>query len=570
MRQGRERAEIRELRENPTTRVLIVGGGINGLALFRELALNGVPTVLVDGGDFASGATAASSHMIHGGIRYLENGELRLVRESVQERNALLRIAPHRVRPLETTIPIFSTFSGIVTAPLRLLSHSPGRPVERGALLIRVGLFLYDLFSRDGGRLPRSRFAGRRRSLAAFPRLNPGVKYTATYFDAAVHDPEHLGVDVLLDGLAAGPHARAANYLRAVGADARGVRLRDEETGSEFSVAAELVVNASGPWTDLTNAALGAATTLMGGTKGSHIVLDSPELLDATGGDEIFFENSDGRIVLIYPLKGRVLVGTTDLEADPSQPTVCTDQEVQYFFDLVRYVFPTVPLGESDIVYRYAGIRPLPQHGDLRPGFVSRDYRIVETPLADGALPALSLVGGKLTTFRALGEHLADEVMGRLGVRRTVDTGSRRFNGAGGFPAPEQRANWLRRALPQLSPARSEVLLTRYGTRAVEVADAEAQEPGGVAPVAGALLSRGELRYLVDRERVARLSDVLLRRTDLAFTGAVTRELIDEVAEGLREPLQWSDERVEREIADAVALLRDRHDVPVEASAREA
>ena len=141
--------------------------------------------------------------MIHGGIRYLENGEFRLVQESVEERNGLIRIAPHYVKPLETTVPIFSTFSGILSAPLRFLTHRQGRPTERGAALIKAGLTVYDSFSRDGGAVPRHRFHGRRRSLEELPALNPDVKYTATYYDASMHDPERLALDVLFDGLAA-------------------------------------------------------------------------------------------------------------------------------------------------------------------------------------------------------------------------------------------------------------------------------------------------------------------------------------------------------------------------------
>src|SRR5690606_13506244 len=131
------------------------------------------------------------------------------------------------------------------------------------------------------------------------------------------------------------PGAHALNYVEAVGLDDDGLRLRDRETGTEFHMRAGVIVNASGPWTDLTNDALGTRTAFMGGTKGSHIVLDHPELLEATGGREIVFEHSDGRIVLIYPLKGRVQVGTTDLEADPREPARCTEEEVQYFFDLI-------------------------------------------------------------------------------------------------------------------------------------------------------------------------------------------------------------------------------------------
>jgi len=167
-------ADIRE--KASTVDVLVIGAGINGIATFRDLALNGVSVLLVDRGDFCSGASAASSHMIHGGIRYLESGEFRLVQESVHERNALLRLAPHYVRPLPTTIPIFSTFSSIIQAPLKFLGLRPKKRRERGALIIKAGLTIYDLFSRDGGRVPRHQFRGARASKELLPELRDDVR----------------------------------------------------------------------------------------------------------------------------------------------------------------------------------------------------------------------------------------------------------------------------------------------------------------------------------------------------------------------------------------------------------
>ncbi|HET6269820.1 MAG TPA: FAD-dependent oxidoreductase, partial [Arthrobacter sp.] len=302
---------MQKLRRRRHAQVLIIGGGINGVGTFRDLALQGVDVALVERGDYCQGASGASSHMIHGGIRYLENGEFRLVQESVVERNRLLRIAPHYVKPLQTTIPIFSTFSGVLAAPLRFLTHKQqGKPKERGAFLIKLGLSMYDFFSRDGGTVPRHQFRGRKRALAELPRLHPDVKYTATYFDASVHNPERLTLDVLQDGekagAAGGQRARASNYVSlvsmkgAAGADSTGtastvtgstVQLRNELTGEVFDFTADVIVNTTGAWVDVTNQAMGAASSFMGGTKGSHIVLDHPELLAACNGREIFFEH---------------------------------------------------------------------------------------------------------------------------------------------------------------------------------------------------------------------------------------------------------------------------------------
>ncbi|MEN2739460.1 glycerol-3-phosphate dehydrogenase/oxidase [Microbacterium sp. X-17] len=558
------RPEIQQLRERPSAQVVIVGGGINGLGTFRDLALQGVDVVLVERNDFVSGASAASSHMIHGGIRYLENGEFRLVKESVTERNGLLKIAPHYVKPLQTTIPIYSTFSGILAAPLRFLTHKQGKPKERGAFLIKTGLTIYDTFSREGGSVPRHSFHGRRKSLETLPKLNPGLKYTATYFDASVHDPERLALDVLADGLAAGPHARAANYLEAVGAQDGGVLVRDRETGDEFTLTADVVVNASGPWTDLTNAALGRPTQFMGGTKGSHIVLDNPELLEACAGREIFFENNDGRIVLIYPLKGKVMVGTTDLEADMAVPAVCTEEEIDYFIELVAHVFPTIPVLREQIVYSFSGVRPLPHHDDTAPGFVSRDYRIVPGTIAGlGDTTVLSLVGGKWTTFRALSEHLANETLEALGMPRTVATLGLPIGGGAGFPAtPQAERDWVARYGADVGAARASALLQRYGTKAAFVIDAIAGWEGEDAPLAAApAYSRAEIDHLVRTERVAHLSDVFLRRTSLAFTGSVSIPLVHEIGEIVANALGWSPNRRSEEEDAFQAELAAAHRV---------
>ncbi|MET0725654.1 MAG: glycerol-3-phosphate dehydrogenase/oxidase [Leifsonia sp.] len=560
------RPAVEALRARPTADVLIIGAGINGIATFRDLALQGVDVAIVDRDDFVAGASAASSHMIHGGIRYLENGEFRLVRESVEERNALVRIAPHYVRPLKTTVPIFSTFRGIMSAPLRFITHRQGKPTERGAALIKVGLTAYDSFSRDGGSVPRHEFHGRTRSLAELPRLNPGIKYTATYYDASMHDPERLALDVLGDGLDSGDNARAANYLEAAGGEGGGVLLRDRMSGEEFVFTASVVINASGPWTDLTNEALGGQTRFMGGTKGSHIVLDHPELLAATDGREIFFEHEDGRIVLIYPLKGRVLVGTTDLEHDMRQPIRCTEEEVDYFFDLIGHVFPDIAVDRSHIVYRFAGVRPLPRHDETQPGFVSRDYRIEEAvlPGSGGAVPLLSLVGGKWTTFRALAEHLSDEVLTRLGRERTISTRGLAIGGGRKYPTTDAaRTVWIATHGEVIGRDRALQLLERYGTRA-EPMIAQLVEDASDAPLASAPeYSTGEIGILAGEEQVVHLIDVLKRRTSIAFTGGTDAAVLAELADIVGDTLDWSASRRSSEIDHARSVLHDLHGVDI-------
>lgn len=548
------------LKSRPSADVLIIGGGINGLATFRDLALQGVDVALVERGDYVSGASSASSHMVHGGIRYLENGEFRLVKEAVVERNRLLKNAPHYVKPLRTTIPIFSTFSGILAAPWRLLvTHGSGKPKERGAVLIKTGLVIYDTFSRDGGQVPRHSFVAKKRSLQRFPQLRKDVKYTASYFDASMHDPERIALDVLADGLqAGGDKARAANYVEAVGTAGDKVTLLDKRTGDRFDFSAKVILNVSGSWTDLTNNALGKNTSFMGGTKGSHIVLDNQELLNATGGNEIFFEHSDGRIVLIYPLKDRVLVGTTDSYADPAKPTVCTDDEIDYFFDLVRHVFPKIKLDRNQIVYTFSGIRPLPRIDDTAPGFVSRDYRIERDTL--GKTPVLSLVGGKWTTFRALAENLADDALKELGVRRTVSTEKLAIGGGRHYPVSKaEKERWIAENRGPLSADRTSQLLERYGTRAVEVIRSLTDGEHLLSAAPG--YSAEELRHLARNEQVVHLDDMLLRRTAIAFTGGMTAETLKQVASAIADPLGWDADRVDSEIARATQLLHDSHRV---------
>ncbi|WP_427018002.1 glycerol-3-phosphate dehydrogenase/oxidase [Pseudarthrobacter sp. P1] len=568
------RPEVLSLRERPNASALIIGGGINGVGTFRDLALQGVDVALVERGDYCQGASGASSHMIHGGIRYLENGEFRLVRESVVERNRLLNLAPHYVKPLKTTIPIFSTVSGVLSAPLRFLTHKQqGKPKERGAFLIKLGLSLYDSFSRDGGTVPRHQFKGRTKALAELPALNAGIKYTASYFDASVHNPERLTLDVLQDGEKAGRtadgtrNARATNYLAVTAITADGVELTDQLTGESFTFTADVIVNATGAWVDKTNQAMGAATRFMGGTKGSHIVLDHPELLAACNGREIFFEHTDGRIVLIYPMGDRVLVGTTDVDADMDKDAVCTAEEVDYFFDLIGHVFPAITVDKDSIVYTFSGVRPLPRHDETAPGFVSRDYRIEreDHTIAGKPVPALSLVGGKWTTFRALSEHLANDVLALLGVERQVSTATLAIGGGADFPATDAAVEaWITaHATDTVDAARVAVLLTRYGTRAAAVIDYLQAGDDKVFESTHELSTR-EVAFMVENEQIGHLVDVLIRRTSLAFRGLVTAELLDELAQALAAPLGWDAATRTAEIAHAQDTLDRFHGVQVQ------
>jgi glycerol-3-phosphate dehydrogenase len=533
----------------PAVDALIIGGGINGISTLRELAMAGVNAVLVERGDYAAGASAGSSHMIHGGIRYLENGEVRLVRESLTERNRLLDNAPHYVKPLGTTIPIFSAFSGIVSAPLKLITHRSFSTKERGALLIKIGLVIYDLFGRKKGTLPAHEFHGKKKTLRNYPAMNPDVRYTAHYSDACIEQPERLAVELLSDALRMGDHVKAVNYAEAVGHCDSGVVVRDTVSGEEFTISAQVVVNATGPWVDRTNAALGVKSKYMGGTKGSHIVVDNPALHDACRGREVFFENDDGRIVLILPILGKVLIGTTDLPIDNPDEASCTEDEIDYFIQLTGHVFPDIPIDRSQIVYRYTGVRPLPAAGDVTPGLVSRDYRITINHL--DSTPMLSLVGGKWTTFRALGEHLADSTLDVFGISRQHSTVNEPIGGGRGFPTSSTaREEWISVYAQSVSRERAGLLLDRYGTRAASYLErfgSDSETPLKNLPG----YTTEEIRWLVRDEWVVTLTDLTHRRTPIAFTGQLTEKALKEIAAIVGKELGWNATEVKANIASA-------------------
>jgi glycerol-3-phosphate dehydrogenase len=546
---------------NSTSDVLIIGGGINGISIMRDLSLQGVSVTLVDRGDVMSGASAASSHMIHGGIRYLENGEFRLVKESVIERNDLLRTAPHVVKPLRTLVPIFSLTAGLLQAPFKMLNHGKGKRTERGALLIGVGLIIYETFSRANAVMSRFRFVGRRKARQQFPSLRRDVKYVASYYDASVHEPERLALDLVLDAQATG-NASVVTYAAATATQDGGVEITDMLTGASQLVRARVVINASGPFTDITNGALGRSTDFMGGTKGSHIVVDHPQLFAELAGRELFFENADGRIVLIYPVKNRVLIGTTDIFVDPHELTVCTDQEIDYFFDLVKHVLPGISLDRSQIVFHFSGIRPLPKQGDALPGFVSRDYRIDQGLLPnDDDVPLISVIGGKWTTFRALGEHVAGIVLERLGRARQVTTRGHAIGGGKDFPVDEAaRETWIAARRGGLTHERAESLFKRYGTRA-DLLFAELNVRGDDLLESLPDFSAQELAYIIRTEQAVHLDDVLMRRTCLAFSGELSEARVSEIASVMAGQLDWSAARRDDEIDRAWAILGERHGV---------
>lgn len=557
------RDTLNALRQQPEISVLIVGGGVNGIGTFRDLALQGIDVLLVDKGDFCSGASAASSHMLHGGIRYLENGEFRLVKEALTERNRMLHNAPHYAKPMPTTIPIYSWLSGIFNAPLKFLNLRD-KPSERGALVIKIGMMLYDWFTRGQQGVPGHRLTSRAESIMLRPKLNRDILCTATYYDAWMPYPERICVEMVLDAEAANPKAHALNYVSLDSASGDTVTLKDEVTGEYYAVKPRIVINAAGPWIDLANGAMGQPTRFIGGTRGSHIIVDHPELHQELLGNELFFENKDGRICLIFPLLDKVIIGTTDIREDNPE-AICTEAEVDYMLELVNYVFPTITVDRSQIVFRFCGVRPLPASDASRTGSISRDHSIrVTEPNQTIKFPVLSLVGGKWTTFRAFAEQTADQVLKRLGKARQSNTTNTPIGGGKQYPkTTDEQAQWLSDLAQQsgLSPERIKTLFERYGTRAQEIT--QYIQMGQDRPLKSQLdYSRREIAFLVVNEKVIHLDDILLRRSLLAMLGQVNNSLLEDVASIAAEVLNWSSEMIEREIQQTTDLLRLKHGVP--------
>lgn len=553
------------LRQKSEVSVLIIGGGANGIGTFRDLALQGVDVLLVDKADFCNGASAGSSHMLHGGIRYLEYGEFRLVREALTERNRLLHNAPHYSKPLPTTIPVYSWFSGMLNAPLKFLNLRD-KPSERGGIVIKIGLMLYDWFTRGQQGLPAHKLVGRGESLELRPKLNDKIVCTANYYDAWMPCPERICLEMILDAEAAHPNAHALNYVSLSSGVGDTVTLKDELTSETYALKPKLVINAAGPWIDLANRAIGQQTQFIGGTKGSHILVDNPELWEMLKGGEVFFENKDGRICLIFPFFDKVMIGTTDIRSDIPDP-VCSEDEVSYMIDLVSYVFPTMKIDRSQIVFWFCGVRPLPHSSASRTGAISRDHsiRVIE-PDEKIRFPVLSLVGGKWTTFRAFAEQVTDAVLQRLGRSRKIDTKTTAIGGGKDYPfADSARRQWLSEVQIQtdLSAERISTLFERYGTYARAIAAFCAA--GDDAPLqALPTYSRREVMYLAEHEKVMHLDDFLLRRSVIAMLGLTTRPLLEEMASILAATLGWSDQARRQEIEQTVQILQSRHGVPAE------
>jgi glycerol-3-phosphate dehydrogenase len=475
--------------------LLVLGGGITGAGVALDAALRGFRVALIDRADFASGTSSASSKLVHGGLRYLETGDFRLVHEALRERRRLLVNAPHLVRPLRFLLPFYA---GTRVPPWKW----------------RAGLTLYDLLAgRDNLRhshaLPPARLL---REVSGLRR--DGLLGGADYYDAQMDD-SRLCIEVLKTAAAAG--ACVANYVEATafetaGGRIAGVRARDHVGGAEFSIRARVVLNATGPWVDRVCRLAGDDTgPHLRTTKGVHLLIPDRGLPAAF----LLLHPDDGRVLFVIPWMGKTLIGTTDTDSDDAPEALAvTPAEVDYLLRAHNhYLAP--PLAPGDVLGSFAGLRPLLRSRQGEPSSLSREFRLFWS-----ASGLLTVAGGKYTTYRHMAEVITDAVAERLGRRTRCRTASQRLDGTPEGPWQEFEAAETTRLMRThcLDESSARHLVRRYGRRAPDAAGYLIGDPKlARRVVAGEPDLAVEFVYQREEEMAIRDADYLLRRTRLGL-----------------------------------------------------
>jgi glycerol-3-phosphate dehydrogenase len=497
--------------------VVIIGGGINGVAVARECARAGKRTLLVEQNDFASGVTSRSTRIIHGGLRYLEHGEIDLVRESVRERERLLRERSHLVHPVHF---------------LFLLNEQS----QRSAMKVRAGLWLYEkIAGRKSADLSEMELKRVERALDA------GHKWSIfNYEDAQCEFPERLVAEWMTEAAEAGAVVRNHCEVLAVNVThgkARGVLLRDRITNKDERVEAGWVVNCTGPWADRVcqRSAVRTSKPMLGGVRGSHIVL--PRFSGAPS-MALYSEAADGRPVFVLPWNEQVLVGTTEVPdtTDPSK-TAPSREEIAYLVRTVGKLFPKAKISEHDIKYAFAGVRPLPNSPGNKPSAVTRRH-FLHDHAADGAERLISAIGGKLTTAaslarecaRKIGIAVAEPTMVAMGPGRSLD------------PLLDQEVLEIARA-GSVSEDTARGLMEWHGQRAMDIArmalvSAELRAP--ICPHSSHIVA--EVVEAYRKEFAVSLGDVLLRRVPVALGACWSESCSREAALRIGAVLGWNEQ----------------------------
>ena len=553
--------------------VLILGAGINGASVARELVLSGVPVWVVDVRDVACGATSRSSRLIHGGLRYLEYGDVRLVRESLEERSRLRRLAPQFVRPLRLHIPVSRRWTGLFQAAGRFVNSSRwSLPVglpwggdgksERGLWVVRTGLWMYDRLVHDPEFPPSKRHAS---STPGVPRVDARrFPWMCAYSDAQMLYPERFVVALLEDTRRAaeerGIEFRVLTWHRTHLAGGTAVIEPVRGDGESVELRPPVVVNATGAWGDFTLRELGIPSRrLFGGTRGSHLITFHRGLREELGDSGVYAEASDGRLVFVLPFGEGVMVGTTDerFEAPPDQ-AVATEPEIEYLLEMTNELFPQAALERSDVALHYCGVRPLPNSDAGKTAAISRDHFV--TLNEDGPLPVFTLIGGKLTTCRAFGELAADQVLARLERPRVAWTEDRIVPGGEEYPQTEEE---LRRGLGRIAERhRLEVsqvvaLWPLYGTRLDTILSQAGPLSG--RRLAGTAAPLELVRWTVAHEWATSLEDLIERRLMLLYHPALSRRCIEELADCLVEQQRLAPEQRDAAVAAEIERLQRQH-----------
>jgi glycerol-3-phosphate dehydrogenase len=573
--------------QQPPWPVVILGAGINGCAIARELVANGVPVYVVDAWDIASGATSRSSRLIHGGLRYLEYGEIDLVQESLAERRRLLRLAPQYVQPLRFFVPVRTRLGGLRAAlskllgwdrggtPLhRLLTKLAGRGQERGLWLVRLGLWLYDTYARDPLLPPHSLH---RTGEGGVPGISSHFRWLCAYSDAQMRFPERFVLALLEDARqlarAQGVPFQVFTYHR-VQRRGRLLEAHPRATPERSVLRCEpaAIVNATGAWGDATLAELDVpAPRLFGGTKGSHLLTFHAGLRQALGQQAIYAEAKNGRLVFLLPFGEGVLAGTTDEPFDqPPETAVTSSEELDYLLEMVNSLFPALTLTRRDIALHYSGIRPLPYRPGTAPSAITRRHWI-ECSEADG-IPLYTVVGGKLTTCLSLAEQATQLILASLGLPHAARIHERVVPGGKDYPAtPEAaQAGWEELARRYgLAPAQVQAMWELLGTRLATVLEEMAQAHSSrslantvtlTSPLAESVTDTPFpvpfVRWVIRHEWVTTLADLVERRLLLLYRPDLSEACLRHLARLLAEEGRLAPSDVDRTVQEYVERLQ--------------
>lgn len=510
--------------------LIVIGAGINGAGIARDAAMRGLKVLLLDKGDISSGTTSWSTRLIHGGLRYLEHFEVSLVRESLRERAILLHIAPHLVRPLRFLIPIY-------------------KGDKRGPAMIRLGMLAYDALSFDKS-LEHHRMLSREEALRREPGLNPlGLKAAALYYDAQVEYPERLTLENVLSardhGAVVLTYARV-DRLILNGVTVRGVEFTDLLNGGRYSARAPVTVNVAGPWVDEVLKELGRPVERMiGGTKGSHLVVDS---FPGAPGEALYIEASeDHRPYFIVPWNGQYLIGTTDIRYEGDLDDVTVDEEeIEYLIRETNRAIPGANLSRRNVLYVYSGVRPLPYQPAGSEGGITRRHIIYDhAPDVEGLV---SIVGGKITTYRNLAQQTVDLVYRKQG-KEPPACRTARLPLPGGTSVDLMRYSADFAASGALAEGIAGRLQRIYGSRASEVMEVSGSNPAlrmPLSPEAGVI--GAEVLFAFKREMAQTLTDLLMRRTMMGL-GPEVGIGVDRAATDLAvQYLGWDESQADLEV----------------------